>query len=113
MESKMAAQRAKGTRITAKKSALQADQMAWENQRLAMSGVMGTGTGARGPVEEETEERVRLQGECSFMYRYILRESCSQFDSLPLTYLTIPSTSVLHAANLRVSLSILPLASYH
>ena len=23
------------------------------------------------------------------MYRYILRESCSQFDSLPLTYLTI------------------------
>jgi hypothetical protein len=29
-----------------------------------------------------------MQGECSFMYRYILRESCSQFDSLPLTYLT-------------------------
>ena len=28
-------------------------------------------------------------GECSFMYRYILRESCSQFDSLPLTSLTI------------------------
>ena len=27
-------------------------------------------------------------GECSFMYRYIVRESCSQFDSLPLTYLT-------------------------
>ena len=26
-------------------------------------------------------------GECSFMYRYILRVSCSQFDSLPLTYL--------------------------
>jgi hypothetical protein len=24
-------------------------------------------------------------GECSFVYRYILRESCSQFDSLPLT----------------------------
>ena len=24
--------------------------------------------------------------ECSFMYRYISRESCSQFDSLPLTY---------------------------
>ena len=23
------------------------------------------------------------------MYRYISRESCSQFDSLPLTYLTI------------------------
>jgi hypothetical protein len=29
---------------------------------------------------------------CPFMYRYILRESCSQFDSLPLTYLTIPPT---------------------
>ena len=28
------------------------------------------------------------EGECSFMYRYILRESCSQFDSLPLTSLT-------------------------
>ena len=26
------------------------------------------------------------EGECSFIYRYILRESCSQFDSLPLTY---------------------------
>jgi hypothetical protein len=28
-------------------------------------------------------------GESSFMYRYISRESCSQFDSLPLTSLTI------------------------
>jgi hypothetical protein len=28
-------------------------------------------------------------GEFSFIYRYILRESCSQFDSLPLTSLTI------------------------
>ena len=28
-----------------------------------------------------------MQGECSFIYRYIVRESCSQFDSLPLTYL--------------------------
>jgi hypothetical protein len=27
-------------------------------------------------------------GELSFIYRYISRESCSQFDSLPLTYLT-------------------------
>ena len=27
-----------------------------------------------------------ITGECSFMYRYIPRESCSQFDSLPLTY---------------------------
>ena len=30
----------------------------------------------------------------SFMYRYILRESCSQFDSLPLTSLTNLFTSV-------------------
>ena len=27
------------------------------------------------------------------MYRYILRESCSQFDSLPLTSLTIPHST--------------------
>ena len=32
------------------------------------------------------------RGECSFLYRYILRESYSQFDSLPLTSLTIPPT---------------------
>jgi hypothetical protein len=31
-------------------------------------------------------------GELSFMYRYISRESCSQFDSLPLTSLTISGT---------------------
>ena len=36
---------------------------------------------------------VALSTECtaggfSFMYRYILRESCSQFDLLPLTYFT-------------------------
>jgi hypothetical protein len=33
------------------------------------------------------------RGECSFMYRYILRESCSQFDSPPLTSLTKPVLS--------------------
>jgi alpha-D-xyloside xylohydrolase len=33
-------------------------------------------------------------GECSYMYRYIFRESCSQFDSLPLTSLTIPLDQV-------------------
>jgi Ca2+-binding EF-hand superfamily protein len=31
--------------------------------------------------------QARLAGEFSIMYRYMLRESCSQFDSLPLTYL--------------------------
>ena len=34
-------------------------------------------------------EPVLTTGELYFMYRYILRESCSQFDSLPLTCLTI------------------------
>jgi pre-rRNA-processing protein TSR1 len=40
--------------------------------------------------EEEEKEFAEYpdEGECSFMYRYIPRESCSQFDSLPLTYLT-------------------------
>jgi hypothetical protein len=33
------------------------------------------------------------EGECSFIYRYILRESCSQFDSLPLTSLTFRTTT--------------------
>ena len=44
-------------------------------------------------------------GECSFIYRYILRESCSQFDSLPLTSLTILPTSARpsRTARLRVS----------
>ena len=35
----------------------------------------------------------QIFGELSFMYRYISRESCSQFDSLPLTYLAIPSSA--------------------
>jgi hypothetical protein len=35
------------------------------------------------------------EGGCSFIYRYMLRESCSQFDSLPLTSLT---SSTKHAA---------------
>ena len=38
-----------------------------------------------------------LRGECSFMYRYILRESCSQFDSLPLTSLTVSGRELLSA----------------
>jgi hypothetical protein len=33
------------------------------------------------------------RGEFSFIYRYIVRESCSQFDSLPLTSLTIAQSS--------------------
>ena len=37
-----------------------------------------------------------MRCELSFMYRYILRESCSQFDSLPLTYLTISGLALCH-----------------
>ena len=43
-------------------------------------------------IAEEKAILARLDGTdqvSSFMYRYILRESCSQFDSLPLTSLTI------------------------
>ena len=36
-----------------------------------------------GPISTENATIVQV----SFMYRYILRESCSQFDSLPLTSL--------------------------
>jgi hypothetical protein len=50
-------------------------------------------------ASHKKEEQFRIVkqtiGECSFMYRYIVRESCSQFDSLPLTYLTIPGTLLL------------------
>ena len=38
----------------------------------------------RGTIVTEVDE-----GELSFIYRCILRESCSHFDSLPLTYLTV------------------------
>jgi len=41
-----------------------------------------------------------LPGECSFIYRYIPRESCSQFDSLPLSYLTM-TTAALRARHAR------------
>ena len=41
-------------------------------------------------VPIENAPPATAEGECSFIYRYMLRESCSQFDSLPLTSLTIP-----------------------
>ena len=41
-----------------------------------------------GEITPSDLTRVLGARECSFMYRYILRESCSQFDSLPLTSLT-------------------------
>jgi hypothetical protein len=52
-------------------------------------------SGAR--LGEAAEFGFACEGECSFIYRYILRESCSQFDSLPLTSLTISLFSDLHA----------------
>ena len=47
------------------------------------------------PLRQYRREKreAREKGEFSFMYRYIFRESCSQFDSLPLTSLTIPPES--------------------
>jgi hypothetical protein len=41
------------------------------------------------PLPGGRAEAAARRGERSFMYRYIPRESCSQFDSLPLTSLTI------------------------
>ena len=53
--------------------------------------------GALGKVHLEVRSvavaSAQVGGECSFMYRYIPRESCSQFDSLPLTSLTISEHS--------------------
>jgi hypothetical protein len=58
------------------------------------------GSGAKGlafqeyspqyPHVENTLGFAGRPGELCFIYRYILRESCSQFDSLPLTSLMIP-----------------------
>jgi hypothetical protein len=51
--------------------------------RTATLRCAGAATAAR------SASRWRRSGTFSFIYRYILRESCSQFDSLPLTSLTI------------------------
>ena len=62
-----------------------------EAQRWVWSEQMRPPVPRRCPqVLQELLDRCWDQGEFSFMYRYILRESCSQFDSLPLTSLTIP-----------------------
>jgi hypothetical protein len=61
----------------------------------SLNGDAARPTGA-GPADSSERARSRSSaafaigdGECSFIYRYISRESCSQFDSLPLTSLTI------------------------
>jgi acylaminoacyl-peptidase len=53
-------------------------------------GEVGRGSGSRGAEEKAAASPPQLAiatssqwGECSFIYRYISRESCSQFDSLP------------------------------
>ena len=57
---------------------------------------LGLPRGASGGAASDTKRALSTTGtvvavlptgELSCMYRYILRESCSQFDSLPLTYL--------------------------
>ena len=50
-----------------------------------------------GGVSHIFVDEIHERGEFSFIYRYILRESCSQFDSLPLTYLTIPTFADLNS----------------
>ena len=47
------------------------------------------GKSSLGLSDEKIAHLKTLGKVSSFMYRYILRESCSQFDSLPLTSLTI------------------------
>ena len=53
--------------------------------QLSRSDVVQLGPARRGATDEASSE----SGELYFVYRYILRQSCSQFDSLPLTSLTI------------------------
>jgi hypothetical protein len=53
-----------------------------ESSRGGAADAAGDATGVRAAVRVDV-------GEFSFIYRYILRELCSQFDSLPLTSLTI------------------------
>ena len=57
---------------------------------------------ARKDLIREQEVRLNGEGECSFIYRYTLRESCSQFDSLPLTSLRLNGEvfAMGHAASL-------------
>ena len=47
---------------------------------------------SRANLQRLLKEYLRA-GECSFIYRYILREYCSQFDSLPSTSLSAKSST--------------------
>jgi hypothetical protein len=71
------------------------------------SPMLGASSRSPSPMPEESEDAEDkewwesvledfdgdVDGECSFVYRYISRESCSRFDSLPLTSLTISQRS--------------------
>ena len=62
-------------------------------------------------VDVEGAFEYGTEGEFSFMYRYISRESCSQFDSLPLTSLTICQDVVVSArvsARVTVAVAVAP-----
>jgi hypothetical protein len=62
-------------------------------RRVLFAPPPGAGRSGAGEEEDGLEEMVATcTGELYFMYRYISRESCSQFDSLPLTSLTIQSS---------------------
>jgi myosin heavy subunit len=73
-----------------------ADRNRWLRRRRALALLQRVARGAAardivgGMVRANiiADEMFRLK-QVSFIYRYILRESCSQFDSLPLTSLTI------------------------
>jgi hypothetical protein len=59
---------------------------------LAAVALLASGEATLGSLKSIGAQRTAIVtqlGECSFIYRYISRESCSQFDSLPLTSLTI------------------------
>jgi hypothetical protein len=88
-------------------AAMDARETAWNGAIAALE----AWADAADEIDEAIERAVALReregkaargdakhGELSFIYRYILRESCSQFDSLPLTSLTFLSLAGRHGA---------------
>jgi hypothetical protein len=63
-------------------SAMSHARVVSERVRATARATVSAAAGAAALAQE-----LNSSGELSFMYRYILRESCSQFDSLPLTSL--------------------------
>ena len=82
--------------LAAAENALQ-NSVWYARERLSMRALTGVQRpdAAADPIIAHPDVRRMLltmkaiaTGECSLIYRYMLRESCSQFDSLPLTSLT-------------------------